>query len=146
MSHNLLVVVVFMVIACKPANLDTKAGEPAEDISEVEIPEDFRDFYARFHADTSFQLEHIVFPLSGLPANADTLSPGTKYQWQKEGWRWHRPIDPTLTGFEREWQMLTQDLIVETISQRSAGFGMMRRFAKMDNGWMLIYYAGMNPI
>ena len=72
MSHCLLVVVVFMIIACKPANLDTRTTEPAEDISAVEIPQDFRIFYDRFHSDTSFQLEHIVIPLSGLPANADT--------------------------------------------------------------------------
>lgn len=146
MSHRLLVVLVFMLIACKPANLETKTSEPVEDMSDMKIPEDFRTFYDRFHSDTSFQLEHIVFPLSGIPANSDTLTAGTNYKWQKEGWRWHRPIDPTLTGFEQEWQMLTQDLIIETISQRSAGFGMMRRFAKMDTGWMLIYYAGMNPL
>lgn len=139
-------VLFFMIIACKPASVDTNASTTAEEMAVVEIPEDFRLFYDRFHSDTTFQLEHIVFPLSGLPANADTLTPGTNFKWEKEGWRWHRPVDPTLTGFEREWQMLSRELISETISQKAAGFGMRRRFAKMDTDWMLIYYAGMNPL
>ncbi|NND32898.1 MAG: hypothetical protein HKN76_09925, partial [Saprospiraceae bacterium] len=77
---------------------------------------------------------------------ADTLAPGSSFRWQRENWRWHRPIDPALSGFEREWQILNQDMIIERITQKTAGFGMMRRFAKMDEQWMLIYYSAMNPV
>lgn len=109
------------------------------------IPADFRAFYDKFHTDTNYQKEHITFPLSGLPANADTLS-YNDFRWNAENWKWHRNIDPSLTGYDREWQMVTDEMVIETIIQQTSRIGMERRFAKMDNGWMLIYYAGMNPM
>ncbi len=111
-----------------------------------QVPDDFRVFYDRFHTDTNYQITHIVFPLDGLPANADTLEENEIFHWQKETWRWHRPMDPNLSGYERQWEVLSPSLITEKIVEKTSNIGMVRRFAHMGDDWMLIYYAAMNPL
>ena len=146
MNKTLLYFFFLSLISCKVDAPKTNSLSSGEVEADIGIPSDFEEFYDRFHSDTVYQIEHIVFPLSGIPANADTLENVTSFRWEKESWRWHRHIDSSLTGFEQEWKILSPEMIVEKITQKSAGFGMMRRFAKMDNQWMLIYYAAMNPI
>ncbi|MBK8502499.1 MAG: DUF4348 domain-containing protein [Saprospiraceae bacterium] len=111
-----------------------------------EMPDDFLTFYRQFHQDTAFQIAHITFPLEGIPANADTLTAPDNFRWQQNSWKWHRPIDPALTGYEQKYQVITQEMVIEKIIEKTSNIGMTRRFAKMDNEWMLIYYADMNPM
>ncbi|MCB0664603.1 MAG: hypothetical protein KDC80_02220 [Saprospiraceae bacterium] len=134
--------VILIAFSCKQAPTGADVSQEEEVSS---IPDEFRAFYDRFHEDTSYQIDHITFPLAGLPANADTLSTPV-YHWKRDNWRWHRAIDPNLTGYERAWQLLTDEMIVETIIQTTSGIGMERRFAKIDDEWQLIYYAAMNPM
>jgi hypothetical protein len=119
---------------------------PAGNEKGSEVPADFISFYRLFHQDTEFQITHITFPLEGIPANADTLKTPDDFRWQKNNWKWHRPIDSSLTNYEQQWQVITQEMIVEKIIEKTSRIGMTRRFAKMDDEWMLIYYAGMNPM
>lgn len=135
---------VLIFSGCK--NDKTPLAQATASDDAVEVPDDFRLFYDRFHEDTSYQSDHIIFPLDGLPANADTLAQGADFKWPKENWRWHRPMDPKLTGYSRQWEVLSPEMIVENIVETTSNIGMMRRFAKMGDEWMLIYYAGMNPI
>ncbi len=110
-----------------------------------ELPPDFINFYQQFHDDSSFQIAHIMFPLAGIPANADTLSSNLKeFKWQLEDWKIHRPFDQSLTGYTKEYSKFEDGIVIETIAQKQVGVGMERRFAKIDTEWMLIYYAGMN--
>jgi len=133
-------------LGCNPQAQSTENRENVDGDETIEIPEDFQAFYDAFHSDTAYQIDHIAFPLSGLPANADTLSEPEGWKWQREDWKWHKPIDPTLTGYERRWEIIGSDLVDETIIQQASGYGLRRRFGKMDGGWMLIYYAGMNQM
>ena len=108
---------------------------------------DFNQFYEQFLQDSLFQVQHINFPLDGLPDNAvaygDTLG---NFRWTAENWRMHRPIDFDKTKFEQNFQTLGDELIIENIIDPTVGYGMMRRWAKIGGEWSLIYYVGLNPI
>jgi len=108
---------------------------------------DFDAFYERFHADSLYQMAHINFPLPGMPDHADSLTNVADFRWQKEDWIMHRPIDLSeKSGFKREFSVVGEDLINETVYHTSGRFAMERRFAKIGNEWYLIYYAGMHAV
>lgn len=107
------------------------------------LPKEFKDFYQQFHKDSVFQLERITFPLEGIPNYIDSSFSGTHY-WKKRDWIMHKPFDPAFSGFERTFSY--NEYMVEEIIKDGNHFGTMRRFYKMDDDWMLIYYAGMNKI
>lgn len=105
--------------------------------------DDFSAFYERFLRDSLYQMEHITFPLEGLPSNA--AGADADFRWQRENWRVHHPIDEQ-SGFRSEFTRLG-DIVIENIVHESGEYGMMRRFAKLDDGeWHLIYYVGLNPL
>ena len=108
---------------------------------------DFNQFYDQFLQDSLFQIQHINFPMEGLPDNAvaygDTLC---IFRWTAENWRMHRPIDFEKTKFEQNFQTLGDELIIENIIDPNSGYGMLRRWAKIGGEWSLIYYVGLNPV
>jgi hypothetical protein len=107
-------------------------------------PDDFAAFYERFHRDSLYQIEHINFPLEGLPGNAAEAD--ASFRWERESWRMHKPIDPEESGFHSEFSRLG-DIVIERIVHESGEYGMMRRFARLNDGeWYLIYYVGLNPL
>lgn len=110
-------------------------------------PDDFEEFYTRFHTDSVFQLSRILFPLAGIPAAADslTLSNGG-FMWQQEDWTIHRPFDAMGGEFIQELQKVDETLVLDKIQHKSGQYGMQRRFAKFEDGWYLIYYIGMNKL
>ncbi len=122
----------FLIISCnsKKSNQDVFTA----------MPEDFVSFYDQFHADTSFQIEHIHFPLEGMPA----LQPGSdlegfSFWWERKGWKFHKPFDDMNGSFKRNFSSFA-NIITETIYDQSGQFSMVRRFSKMDGQWKLIYY------
>jgi len=112
---------------------------------ESALPTDFRIFYADFHQDSVFQLEHVSFPLEGLPAYADSIQmiPGN-YKYKREDWSLHRGFNDNEGQFERKFNILSENMIIETIKDDQNGIGMQRRFANSDGEWRLIYYADIN--
>ena len=106
---------------------------------QVSIPEDFYAFYDQFHNDSTFQMEHIIFPLQGLPAE-DSLK-SSDWRWNKSSWVIHKPFDPKGT-FKRDWYSINS-IIIERISDSSGRFTMERRWAKMGSEWNLIFYKEM---
>ncbi len=109
--------------------------------------EDFGRFYTRFHQDSTFQLERIVFPLEGMPDNALSRDVNLQtFRWEKENWIIHRPVDFSKGTFKQELAGFGEDLIIERIVHQSGDYALLRRFSRMDGKWMLIYYAGMNPV
>ena len=133
-SNILLVLLSLLLFACK---------EKVEEIPKTEIPEDFVEFYNKFHTDTLFQVEHIHFPLEGMPA----LAPGSdlegfSFWWERVGWKMHKPFDDNGGTFTRTFSNFA-GIITEQISDNSGQFTMMRRFSKMDGEWTLIYYKEM---
>lgn len=112
---------------------------------EERLPADFESFYIKFHDDSLYQIEHVLFPLRGLPTNADsaTVMSGN-FQWQKKAWKMHQPFNSAKGAYTRDFLNLG-DVITEEIYTKD-GFGMQRRFMKTDDEWFLIYYSAMNKM
>ena len=108
------------------------------------LPPDFIEFYTLFHHDTAFQAEHIVFPLQGKRMQTSDTSSLPDY-WTREEWTPHGKFNAG-DKFTRTYDILEETMIVETIRQRDGLSAMQRRFAKLSDGWHLIYYVEMQPI
>jgi len=108
--------------------------------------DDFEAFYDKFHSDSIYQKAHVLFPLQGLPTNADTtiLKQGNFY-YQEEDWITQNRL-PANSDFQSTILPIDSALVIERILHQSGQYAMERRFAKMDGEWMLIYYAGVNRV
>jgi hypothetical protein len=136
MNFRLLLFITLAVIGCKnPKTADLPA----------ELPVDFQVFYELFHRDSAYQMEHITFPLAGLPdyAEPDQLG-GTSYFWQVEDWTMHRPRQKEEEDFVRSVDLLSEGMVRERLIHKERLLMTERRFAKMGEEWYLIYYAGIN--
>ncbi|MBX2872684.1 MAG: DUF4348 domain-containing protein [Saprospiraceae bacterium] len=135
------------VLFCLPLLLlSCKQKEEAAETLGDTLPKDFITFYERFLEDSLFQMEHINFPLEGIPDNAlkdNKLQ--TNFRWEADNWIMHRPIQKDRTGFSSSFSQLGP-IIIEEILHESGQYGMLRRFANSGEEWRLIYYAGLNPL
>ena len=126
----------------------TKSEENNEnkvETAQTELPEDFMQFYRTFHSDSLFQINHISFPLEGLPSYADPEElKGQNYYWSKQDWVFQKSIDFEFSDFERVLVPLNEIMVKETILHRKRALAMERKFAKFGKEWTLIYYAGLN--
>lgn len=128
----MLVLILFSLSACE---------------KEDKLMKEFQVFYDTFHQDTAFQMEHIVFPLEGIPAGADSLIANKgKFFWEKKDWVYHKPYDFEFGEFSHQFIQYSDDLIAERIEHNTGSYGMLRRFAKYDGEWYLIYYAASNRL
>jgi len=104
---------------------------PTTDSNEVvEIPESFVDFYERFHADSLFQMNHIVFPLA-------QKSDSTK--WLEDNWSLHKAFNSQDGNYSRSFDNFN-GIIIETIREKNNAFIITRRFAPSADSYNLIYY------
>ena len=111
------------------------------------LPGDFVVFFNRFHEDTAYQMEHIIFPLEGLPPSDgvnDTLTT-TRYFWQKAEWKKHNHFTDPGQNFENWYEVHNDRIIEHWIQMKGTNLHMRRRFAKLEDGWYLIYYQGLRP-
>lgn len=139
---DLFPVLLLVLAACRPA---TSGAEEAVALP-GDLPAGFLDFYERFMTDSLYQMEHILFPLQGLPDRADSaIVAGNSFRWRQEDWNMHHPIERS-TGFSIDLKPVTDTYILELIVHHSGQYGMERRWAHMGDGWYLIYYAGLNPL
>ena len=125
-----------MILSCGEHSEQVSSG-PAEN----RLPEDFREFYVKFHRDTAFQMAHISWPLTGLRAAADAEGEST---WTREEWLPHTQI-PSSIEYNQKFNVLSEDMIIETIQDKTDQYAMQRRFARTSDGWSLIYYVEMQP-
>ena len=109
-----------------------------------ELPPDFVAFYAKFHIDSIYQINHIQFPLPGFPSQVDSIA--GNFQWTKENWRMHRSEFFKDSLFTRSFEMPMPIVVNETVLIKSTSVGTFRRFFKRDNDWYLIFYSDMNKI
>ncbi len=105
----------------------------------------FGEFYTRFHRDSAYQMEHITFPLEGLPMMADSfLVNYGKHFYEKDGWKILKEVDwDTIEGYVRTLEPTGLGIVNEYICTHD-NFCMSRRFAKLHDGWYLVYYEDMN--
>lgn len=104
--------------------------------------ESFDEFYARFHADSVFQMKRIEFPLPGI--NTDEMGTDeSDYQWEEEDWEIHYDMNLDTTEFIIE-NNITDSLAIEKIYKENTGFSVERTFKKIGGKWFLVYYKDVN--
>ena len=111
------------------------------------LPDDFVSFFNQFHEDSSYQIDHINFPLEGMPAttgDGDTI-PTERYFWQKENWKKHNRFTDPGGNFDHWYVVVNERIIEHWIQMKGTNLYMKRRFAKFEDGWYLIYYQGLRP-
>jgi len=146
MRNFFLYLFILIGLSCN-SSADTKEETTVlEEDALTTTMDEFETFYQKFHTDSIFQKEHILFPLKGLPTNADSaiLKSGDFY-WQEEDWVTQHLVDPS-SGFTPTVLPIDSALIIERIMYKDKQYAMERRFAKMNGEWKLIYYAGVNRI
>jgi len=131
--------IVFLMIGCKQSNSDDLGLGPGL--------ASFETFYEKFHRDSVYQMEHITFPLQGLPGNYKNKTDySPDFRWTTQNWNLNKPLDLEATHFVRSFIAVSDELIIEKLQFESGEYGMERRFSLMNGEWMLIYYAGINPL
>ncbi|MGK0389108.1 MAG: hypothetical protein ACI94Y_001844 [Maribacter sp.] len=136
----------FVILLFIPFVFSCGNKPPVEDLSSNYSDDDgFDGFYERFHKDSVFQMERITFPLQGLPGMADSMLVNYgEYHYKKAGWRLLHHIEwDTVTNFQRVLEPTGLGVVNEYICTIDK-FCISRRFAKLSNGWHLIYYADIN--
>jgi len=134
------------------ANTTTSADNTEQVIAQEEesapvgLPPGFRKFYENFHRDSVFQLNHIRFPLEGIPEKESEDMDVSGFYWEKENWKTHRPFNPMDGSFIRDFHPLGENIVIENIRHTEANYGMQRRFSRDGDKWNLIYYAAMNKL
>ncbi len=109
------------------------------------LPVDFQVFYELFHRDSTYQKEHIYFPLEGLPDYADSLTIATgNFYWEASEWVIHQQQLLTDPQFTREVSMFGDFVVRERFIHKERPLITERRFSKEGDEWFLIYYAGLN--
>lgn len=116
---------------------DTAPGENAALPGGTALPDDFKAFYAAFHADSAFQMEHIMWPLAGN-VRADSSGTRRDLRYRAADWTLHRPLDAE--GFTREFNQVREGLIEETIRAETGNYAILRRWGYHDDAWRLTYY------
>ena len=114
----------------------------SQDKSEQSLPDDFHSFYDKFHTDSTFQLERIIFPLKGMGKASDTSSTIEEITWQQEEWKIHGPFNNQNGTFERVFTNVA-GIVTEYIASTNGLFSMEKRYAKLGGEWHLIYYQGL---
>jgi hypothetical protein len=132
-----LLFIIFFTVTCKQKT--TEESQP----DTPTLSADFEAFYKKFHDDSSFQMQSILFPLEGRPSmkvGMDSIP--SDFRWQIKDWVIHKPYDDMNGTFSRSFLQFN-DIVTEEIVDESGHFTMVRRFSKMSDGWKLIYYKEM---
>jgi len=112
------------------------------------LPDDFVAFYAKFHKDSAYQMEHITFPLEGLPSSSTVNDsvPTKRFFYQRADWKKHNPFTDPSHQYEQWFEVINDRVIEHWIQVKGNNMFIHRRFAKLDGEWYLIYYAGLRPL
>jgi hypothetical protein len=124
---------ILLSIGCQSGN-----KEAAKDTVNESLPEDFKHFYTKFHQDSQFQLDHILFPFKSR--KYETKDAFITLEWNAETWKIHHPFGASEEGFTREFTIADEKYITEIIYLKAGGFGLERRFAFIDTAWYLVMY------
>jgi len=143
---NKFCILLFSVLVISLMTMSCKTRPQEQQASDEPFLE-FLQFHKQFLEDSIFQIEHILFPLEGLPSNADSATLATNnFRWQKEDWQVHRPFNFENSDYEQQFIPFDDGLILENIVHKSGGYVSERRFAKIEGVWYLIYYGGLNQV
>jgi len=106
-----------------------------------ETGESFEKFNQRFHADSSFQLSRIAFPIGGR--FVDDLE---SRLWSPDNWEvLTTPVSAITDTTQYKHSLVrTDSFVTETFWIDQSGFKVERRFALKDGKWYLVYYDDIN--
>jgi hypothetical protein len=135
--RSLLSLSTLFLVICACGNAETSTQTNGS-IGEGTETEDFGSFYEQFHADSLFQLDRISWPLNGNFIQ-DSAGVAKDLHYHKGDWSMHRAMVDN-PDFVQQIQPLTEDLYVEEIKARAGKYRIERRFARLSDGWHLIYY------
>lgn len=127
-----------MINSCIPSKKDSKDNQSRE--KNKATGEDFNDFYFRFHTDSLFQINRVIFPLKGFQSdNTTEESEGfDESNRSKDDWiMMHQPVIDSDLILETQ---KTDTLVEERIYIEGAGFETGRTFKRINNIWYLDYY------
>lgn len=110
------------------------------------LPEDFNSFYERFHADSNFQMSSIIFPLAGKPSDVAASFDADTFAWEAADWKLQKLFQIDTSDYAQEFISLNENFVTEIIKLKKINYGIERRFAKVKDKWMLVYYADMNEL
>ncbi len=135
-AFYMLILGLGLLISCK--NQAEPPDANPEQLESDSLPQSFLEFYERFHKDSLYQLDHILFPLESKVYE----SKDEYYDrfWDRENWKTHQALDKNQEGFERKYTLLDDYFISEILTLKAGGFGIERRFAFMDTTWYLVLY------
>lgn len=135
LKNSLLLLLFIIIVACKPVSKTNNSLSENETVNG--LPDDFLSFYDKFHSDSIYQIEHIVFPLEGVMYDEDNQK--LKKVWSQENWTIHKNFDTYGGTFNRSYTEFG-GIISEKIVDNNKISSMERRFSKMGGEWHLIYY------
>lgn len=98
-------------------------------------PEEFPVFYDRFHADSTFQMSRIFFPIKGLRVEGTVKSPWTTDNWELMQTRIYE-VDSTRCKTKVK---LKKKNFEQTMWIEDTNFSSKRRFELLGNRWFLVY-------
>lgn len=143
MKPSLFIFSLLFVLSCML--MSCNGQEESIGINDAEVPKDFSDFYIAFHSDSVYQMDHILFPLSGRPAVDSSNFSDDEFKWEQENWKIHNFDHFNPDEYNVTRKVTDSTLVTEVISDKTSGFGIKRRFARFSGKWYLIYYDAMNP-
>ena len=120
--------------SCKTVTDNKQAPEKS---NESFLSAEFEQFYEQFHTDSSYQIDHIIFPLEGMTYDEDNNS--IVKLWTPENWIMHKPFDDMGGTFTRSYTEFGGIISEKIIDDRNIS-NMERRFSKIQGEWSLIYY------
>ncbi len=151
-NSSVFILLCFITVSIQSCKKNGKPIDQTNESAKIEIPFDqklkplpidFMDFYNKFHSDSMFQIEHIVFPLKGLPDHADPEDVKDEdYYYTSDQWVFQKRCDPQKNTIN--YINMADIIIEERIEEKEHKLMVIRRFAKTSGGWTLIYYAGLN--
>lgn len=130
---TLIVISFLLLTSCRQGQNDGHNHDVESQLTS-DLPEDFLSFYLKFHSDTDYQVEHVIFPLK---IKRDGSS------WQKEDWVTHKPFEDHDGQYKQSFLNMN-GLIMETIRDGSGMYTIERRFIKSGEDYNLIYYKVVN--
>ncbi len=126
------------IAACnkKTDNHKEVSTELAQD-KECSVQEDFDEFFLKFHSDSMFQMNRIIFPLEGFRSEGEEID--SAFYWNKEDWVLHENTHIDTTIFTEE-KVVSETEIIHKVYIKDSGFYIERVFNLINCKWYLVYY------
>ena len=136
-SMRKVIYLYFLIVTASCNNINNNTSIKTNPVKlESEI---FDSFYLKFHQDTLFQINRIVFPLDGYNLNNENaFNSNSNFKWNRKEWTYHK-----LIKFDMQFKKETTihgDSAIEKIYIPNSGFEIIRKFSKVKGKWFLVFY------